>query len=67
VNGYERLRPERVYRKSRMWNRRIARADWGSIAREVEGAVEVPPQHTSDTCSRCGRVNRNLRGRGLQV
>jgi len=62
VNGFEELNPRRMLRKSRVWNRRIARADWRSIARRVEGAVEVPPQHTSDTCSRCGWVDKDLRG-----
>jgi putative transposase len=62
VNGFEELRPGRMYGKSRVWNRRIARADWRSIAKGVEGAVEVPPQHTSDTCSRCGWENKDLRG-----
>ena len=62
VNGFEELNPRRMLRKSRVWNRRIMRADWRSIARRVEGAVEVPPQHTSETCSRCGWVNRDLRG-----
>jgi len=67
VNGFEELRPGRMYGKSRVWNRRIARADWRSIAKGVEGA-EVPPQHTSDTCSRCGWVDKDLKGeRGLQV
>jgi len=62
VNGFEELRPGRMYTRSRVWNRRIARADWRSIAKGVEGAVEVPPQHTSDTCSRCGWVDKDLRG-----
>ena len=62
VNGFEELRPGRMYGKSRVWNRRIARADWRSIAKGVEGAVEVPPQHTSDACSRCGWVDKDLRG-----
>ena len=62
VNGFEELNLRRMLRRSRVWNRMITRADWRSIARMVEGAVEVPPQHTSDTCSRCGWVNRDLRG-----
>jgi len=62
VNGFEELRPRRMLRRSRAWNRMIMRADWRSIAKRVEGAVEVPPQHTSDACSRCGWVNRDLRG-----
>jgi putative transposase len=62
VNGFEELRPRRMYTRSRVWNRRVMRADWRSIAKRVEGAVEVPPRHTSDACSRCGWVNRDLRG-----
>jgi transposase len=62
VNGFEELNPRRMLRKSRVWNRRITRADWRFIAGRVEGAVWVPPRHTSDACSRCGWVNRDLRG-----
>jgi len=62
VNGFEELNPRRMLRKSRVWNRMIMRADWRSIAGRVDGAVEVPPQHTSDACSRCGWVNKDLRG-----
>jgi len=62
VNGFEELNPRRMLRKSRVWNRRVMRADWRSIAGRVEGAVWVPPRHTSDACSRCGWVNRDLRG-----
>ena len=62
VNGFEELRPRRMLRRSRVWNRGIMRADWRSIAGRVEGAVEVPPRHTSDTRSRCGWANRDLRG-----
>jgi len=29
---------------------------------EVDGSVELPPQHTSDTCSRCGWANKDLNG-----
>ncbi|WXG44257.1 MAG: zinc ribbon domain-containing protein [Promethearchaeati archaeon SRVP18_Atabeyarchaeia-1] len=60
-NGFEELRKERLYSKSRVWNRRVARTDWRGI-RRLAGGVEVPPQFTSKTCSRCGCVNKDLRG-----
>jgi hypothetical protein len=30
--------------------------------RGVDGRVELPPQHTSETCSRCGWANKDLNG-----
>uniref|UniRef100_A0A7J3V0G7 Transposase n=1 Tax=Candidatus Methanosuratincola petrocarbonis (ex Vanwonterghem et al. 2016) TaxID=1867261 RepID=A0A7J3V0G7_9CREN len=62
VNGFERLRKERMYRRSRVWNRRVMRTDWRAIMRRVDGSTELPPQHTSKGCSRCGCINRDLNG-----
>ena len=62
VNRFERLRKEKMYSRSKTWNRRIMRTDWRSIMRRVDGSVELPPQHTSDTCSRCGWANKDLNG-----
>ncbi|WXG43557.1 MAG: zinc ribbon domain-containing protein [Promethearchaeati archaeon SRVP18_Atabeyarchaeia-1] len=64
-NGFEELRKERLYSKSRLWNRRVARTDWRGIRRLADG-VEVPQQFTSKTCSRCGWTNKDLR-RGAAV
>ncbi len=63
-SGFEALRKEKLYRRSRTWNRRLARTDWRGIMRRVAegGAVEeLPPQFTSKKCSRCGCVNKDLR------
>jgi hypothetical protein len=60
INGFERLRKEGMYSRSRVWNRRVMRTDWRSIMRRVDGRVELPPQHTSETCSRCGWANKDL-------
>jgi transposase len=55
VNGFEKLRKEGMYSRSRVWNRRIMRTDWRAIRRLV-GGVELPPQYTSEECSRCGCI-----------
>jgi putative transposase len=60
VNGFERLKKEKMYSRYRMWNRRVMRTDWRSIMRRVDGSVELPPQHTSRICSRCGCINKDL-------
>jgi putative transposase len=64
INGFEKLGKERMYSRSRMWNRRVMRTDWRSIMRRVDGSVELPPQHTSETCSRCGWASKDL-NRGI--
>jgi putative transposase len=62
INGFERLRKEGMYSRSRVWNRRVMRTDWRAITRRVDCSIELPPQHTSDTCSRCGCVHKDLNG-----
>jgi hypothetical protein len=62
VNGFEELRKEGMYSRSRVWNRMVMRADWRAVMRRADGRVELPPQHTSDTCSRCGWVSRDPKG-----
>jgi len=62
VNGFERLRKESMYSRSRVWNRRVMRTDWRAIMRRVDGSTELPPQHTSEGCSRCGCINKDLKG-----
>jgi putative transposase len=64
LNGFEALDKERLYRKSRVWNRRVARTDWRGI-RRLTGGCEVPPHYTSKTCSRCGWTNKDLRGQAV--
>jgi hypothetical protein len=36
------------------------RTDWRAIMRRVDGSTELPPQHTSEGCSRCGCINKDL-------
>ncbi|WXG42802.1 MAG: transposase [Promethearchaeati archaeon SRVP18_Atabeyarchaeia-1] len=60
-SGFEALRKEKLYTRSRKWNRRVARTDWRGI-RRLAGGVEVPPQYSSKTCSRCGWISKDLRG-----
>ncbi len=63
-SGFEALRKEKLYTRSRLWNRRLARTDWRGIMRRVAegGAVEeLSPQFTSKRCSRCGWIDRDLR------
>ncbi len=63
INGFERLRKEKMYSKIKIWNRRIMRTDWSRIRRLlVDSSIELPPEHTSDTCSRCGCINKDLDG-----
>ncbi|MGC9016230.1 MAG: zinc ribbon domain-containing protein, partial [Conexivisphaera sp.] len=65
VNGFEGLDKGGMLTRSHSWNRRIADTDWRGIAARVSmggGAVEVDPRLTSRTCSRCGWVDRDLRG-----
>jgi hypothetical protein len=38
------------------------RTDWRAIKRLVDGNIELSPQHTSEECSRCGCINRDLNG-----
>ena len=66
--GLEELSKERMYTRSRLWNRRISRSDWRSIARILEermGEVkvkELDPYGSSSLCSRCGWHNQDLNG-----
>jgi putative transposase len=63
--GFEALKKEDLYTRSKMWNRRLARTDWRGIVRRLAengGVVELPPQYTSKICSRCGWINKDLRG-----
>jgi len=66
--GLEELSKERMYTRSRLWNRRISRSDWRSIARILEermgeaGVKKLDPYGSSSNCSRCGWHNRDLNG-----
>jgi len=64
----EELSKQGMYTRSRVWNRRISRSDWRSIARMLEERMgeakmkEVDPYGSSSSCSRCGWHNRDLNG-----
>jgi len=64
-NGFENLEKEGMFRKYRIWNRKIARTDWrkiSSIASYKSESVIINPYHTSKDCSRCGCTNKDLKG-----
>jgi len=66
--GLEELSKQGMYTRSRIWNRRISRSDWRSIARILEermgeaGVKELDPYGSSSLCSRCGWHNQDLNG-----
>jgi len=66
--GLEELSKDGMYTRSRIWNRRITRSDWRSIARILEEKLgedkvaELDPYNSSTFCSRCGWFNRDLNG-----
>ncbi|MEM0118146.1 MAG: transposase [Conexivisphaerales archaeon] len=75
VNGFEELRKEGMYTRSKMWNRGIARTDWRGIMKKVKewngndgdkAIVELQPKNTSKECSRCGLISRDLNGSILE-
>ena len=71
--GLEELSKERMYTRSRLWNRRISRSDWRSIARILEERMgeakvkELDPYGSSSFCSRCGWENKDLNGADIFV
>jgi len=66
THGFEHLVKEGMYTHSRMWNRRVSRTDWRGIVKRLEevgcNVNEIMPAYTSKRCSRCGCINRDLRG-----
>ena len=66
--GLEELKKQGMYTHSRVWNRRISRSDWRSVARILEGRMgeakvkELDPYGSSSFCSRCGWENKDLNG-----
>jgi len=68
VVGLEELKKQGMFSRSRIWNRRISRSDWRSIARILvekmgEAKVkELDPYGSSSFCSRCGWENKDLNG-----
>jgi len=66
--GLEELAKQGMFTRSRVWNRRISRSDWRSVARILEerlGEVkvkELDPYGSSSYCSRCGWENKDLNG-----
>jgi len=71
--GLEELSKERMYTRSRLWNRRISRSDWRSIARILEERMgeakvkELDPYGSSSFCSRCEWHNQDLNGADVFV
>jgi len=71
--GLEELSKQGMYTRSRIWNRRISRSDWRSIARILEERMgeakvkELEPYGSSSLCSRCGWHNRVLNGADVFV
>ncbi|PSN93421.1 hypothetical protein B9Q06_11990, partial [Candidatus Marsarchaeota G2 archaeon ECH_B_2] len=71
--GLEELKKQGMYTRSRIWNRRISRSDWRSIARILEGRLgeagvkELDPYGSSSYCSKCGWENRDLNGADVFV
>jgi putative transposase len=64
-NGFEELAKEGMYTRYRIWNRKIARTDWRKIATIAcykAKNIRVDPYHTSKKCSRCGWINKDLKG-----
>jgi putative transposase len=68
VVGLEELKKQGMFSRSRIWNRRISRSDWRSIARILEERLgeakvkELDPYGSSSYCSRCGWENKDLNG-----
>jgi hypothetical protein len=68
VVGLEELKKQGMFTRSRVWNRRISRSDWRSIAGILMGRLgeikveELDPYGSSSFCSRCGWHNRDLNG-----
>jgi len=71
--GLEELKKQGMFSRSHVWNRRISRSDWRSIARMLEGrmgearVVELDPYGSSSYCSRCGWENKDLNGADVFV
>ena len=71
--GLEELAKQGMYTRSRVWNRRISRSDWRSVARILvekmgEARVEeLDPYGSSSYCSRCGWENKDLNGADVFV
>ncbi len=74
VVGHEELSKKGMYTRSRVWNRRISRSDWRSIAKILEERLgearveELDPYGSSSYYSRCGwENNTDLNGAEVSV
>ena len=65
-HGFEDLNKAGMYKRGRKrWNKELGYTDWSKIVKLTgyKSTVElVDPHHTSKDCSRCGCVNRDLKG-----
>ncbi len=65
-NGFEDLNKESMYGNSKVWNRMVSRTDWKGIVNRLTevgcSVVEIQPAYSSKACSRCGWINKDLRG-----
>lgn len=64
-HGFEDLDKKGMFNRGRKWNRELGYTNWKDITRlmDYKSSIElVDPYHTSKECSRCGCVNKDLKG-----
>lgn len=64
-HGFEGLNKYGMFKRNKKWNRELGYTNWKQITDQMEykSSIElVDPYHTSKECSRCGCVNKDLKG-----